>query len=493
MDNNYNNFNNHNNVGNSNNEGGYSSYNPYSQPQQNFSQAQQNFSQSQQGFSQDSNSQYGGSQYGSSQYGNSQNAGYQTTSASTQKKGAFAGFGVTLVKTVTIALVFGLVAGATGSAVLKLNGVVIEENQNKLESNGQADTQEEDTNKKNNSGTLQQTNTDVNTTVAIMDVSDIAENVMPSVVAISNKAEITYQSFWGQTYTQESESAGTGVIVSQDKHYIYIATNNHVVASADELTVQFSDGSIVTAEIKGTVASKDLAVVKVKLTDISNDTLGVIRVASLGDSNELEVGEAAIAIGNALGYGQSVTTGVISATGRSVTVSDPSTGGYVVNNNLIQTDAAINPGNSGGALLNVKGEVIGINSVKYADTSVEGIGYAIPINDAMLIIDKLINGQKIDESQSGYLGIQGKDSELGAYVHSVFPGSAAQKAGIEAGDIIIEFEGTEIATMSQLKELLSYHPAGDTVSFVILRPIGDGEYTKVGIDVILGDSSTIQQ
>lgn len=408
-----------------------------------------------------------------------------------EKKGPFAGFGVTLIKTVTIALVFGLVAGVAGSAVLQFSGITsgVFSDVNDEEENDSFKEKEEDDSDKG--GSLLQTNTDVQATVAIMDVSDIVENVMPSVVAISNKAEITYQGMWGQTYTQESESAGTGFLVEQDDEYIYIATNNHVVADATELTVQFSDGTTALAEIKGTVASKDLAVIKVALDDISADTLEVIRIATLGDSTEIEVGEAAIAIGNALGYGQSVTTGVISALGRSVSVSDSSTGTTVVNNNLIQTDAAINPGNSGGALLNVKGEVIGINSVKYADTDVEGIGYAIPINDAMLIIDKMIDGEKIDESQSGYLGIQGRDSSLGAYVHSVIPGSAAQKAGIEAGDIIIEFEGTTIATMSQLKELLTYYPAGEKVDFVILRPQGNDEYKEIEITVELADASIL--
>ena len=194
-----------------------------------------------------------------------------------------------------------------------------------------------------------------------------------------------------------------------------------------------------------------------------------------------------------MGYGQSVTTGVISAKGRSVTVQDASTGSYVVNNNLIQTDAAINPGNSGGALLNIDGEVIGINSVKYADTDVEGIGYAIPINDAMLIINKMIEGERIDESQSGYLGIQGQDSSLGAYVHSVLKGSAAEQAGIKAGDIIVGFEGYDIATMSQLKELLSYYPAGEKVEFEILRPGEGEEYSELTITVTLGDASIITQ
>ncbi len=459
MDDNFNNYNNQYN------------YNPYQNPEQ--------------GYQQNTNTQ---SSQGYSSYERT-----ERNATEPEKKGPFNGFGVTLIKTVTIALVFGLVAGVAGSAVLHFSGItlgIFSEAEDDKEDNASNDKDDESSDKTPTGG-LQQTNTDVQSTVAMMDVSDIVDNVMPCVVAISNKMEITYQGMWGQTYTQESESAGTGFLVEQDAEYIYIATNNHVVADATELTVQFSDGTTALAEIKGTVASKDLAVIKVALKDISADTMNVIRIASLGDSTEIEVGEAAIAIGNALGYGQSVTTGVISALGRSVSVVDSSTGTTVVNNNLIQTDAAINPGNSGGALLNIKGEVIGINSVKYADTDVEGIGYAIPINDAMLIIDKMIDGEKIDESQSGYLGIQGRDSSLGAYVHSVIPGSAAQKAGIKAGDIITEFEGTTIATMSQLKELLSYYPAGEKVDFVILRPQGNDEYKEIEITVELGDASIL--
>lgn len=412
-----------------------------------------------------------------------------------RKKGVFEGFGVTLVKTVSIALVFGLVAGAAGSVVLHFGGVnfgIVNEAENDKKEEQKTETDKDAYQKNDTDGTLQQTNTDM-TGVKAMDVSDIVENAMPCVVAINNMSQITYQSMFGQTYTQESQSAGTGFIVSQDEDYIYIATNNHVVADAKTLEVQFFDTSVVQAEIKGTVASKDLAVVKVSLKDISAETLKSIRVATLGDANELKVGEAAIAIGNALGYGQSVTVGFISATGRSVTVQDSTTGTYVVNNNLIQTDAAINPGNSGGALLNIKGEVIGINSVKYADTDVEGIGYAIPINDAMLVINKLIEGEKVDASQSGYLGIQGQDSNLGAYIYSVFSGSAAEQAGLKEGDIIIQFEGYDIATMSQLKELLSYYSAGEEVDFLILRPANEEEYTKMQITVTLGDASILPQ
>lgn len=459
MDNNYNNYNNSYN------------YNPYTNPEHGFENREQNNGYGYQSYEQ-------GTGYNTPPYG---------SNPKPKRKSAFEGFGVTLVKTVAIALVFGLVAGVTGSAVFQLNGIT----KDVFSEPADEESVTEEEFSQTIPGGLQQTSTDVQSTIAVMDVSDIVENVMPCVVAISNKAQITYQSFWGQKYTEESESAGTGVIVKQDDTYLYIATNNHVVAGASELTVQFCDTSTAVAEVKGTVASKDLAVIKVKVEDIKAETFQIIRVATLGDSNVLEVGESAIAIGNALGYGQSVTTGVISALGRSVTVSDTN-GTTIVNNNLIQTDAAINPGNSGGALLNVKGEVIGINSVKYADTDVEGIGYAIPISDAMLIINKLIDGEKIDETQSGYLGIQGQDNSLGAYVYYVFPGSAAEKAGIQEGDIIVEFEGTTIATMSQLKELLSYHPAGDQVEFVILRPVEE-EYQELNITVELGDASILPQ
>lgn len=433
--------------------------------------------------------------YRNSGYESSYESAYTTRQSERepQKKRAFAGFGVTLVKTVTIALIFGLVAGGTASAVLQFNGITpgIFSDADSDDANDKDDKKDNDDKDDQPSGSLQQTNTDVQTSVAVMDVSDIVNNVMPCVVAISNIGEVKYQGMWGQSYTQETESAGTGFLVEQDAEYIYIASNNHVVADAKELTVQFCDGTTAKAEIKGTVASKDLAVIKVALADIDGSTKSAIRIATLGDSTELEAGEPAIAIGNALGYGQSVTVGYISALGRSVSVQDSTTGTTVVNNNLIQTDAAINPGNSGGALLNIEGEVIGINSVKYADTDVEGIGYAIPINDAMLIIDKMIDGEKIDESQSGYLGIQGQDSSLGAYVYSIISGSAAEKAGIQAGDVIVEFEGTTIATMSQLKELLSYYPAGEKVEFVILRPQGNEEYKEIEITVELGDASIL--
>lgn len=428
-------------------------------------------------------------------------------------------FGTTIAKTIAIALIFGLVAGVAGIAVFSFGGEALglqveagDNQQNtrpdnkpsdknpifgELEDNTQADEDKDDSDEKEDAGNVQvdklpQTDTQENGMIALMDVSELVKKAMPCIVAITNTSEVHYQDLWGQHYSEKSESAGTGFIVEQDNKYLYIATNNHVVAGAKELVVQFADNSEAKAEIKGTVASKDLAVIKVALSDIKAETFEHIRVATLGDSNELQVGQGAIAIGNALGYGQSVTTGVVSALGRSVTVTDGTTGTKIVNNNLIQTDAAINPGNSGGALFNCAGEVIGINSVKYSDTSVEGIGYAIPISDAMLVIDKLISGQQIDESQSGYLGIQGVDSDYGVYVYKVIKGSAAEKAGLSVGDIIVAFEGNEISTMSQLKELLSYYPAGTEVTFGVLKAKGN-DYVEQEIKVVLGDASTIQQ
>ena len=410
-------------------------------------------------------------------------------------------FGRTVLKTIAIALIFGLVAGSVGIGVAHFGGNMLgtfadaDADGNKDDAAGTdedtsaGDTTETESEKFEN---IPETDTNNNSVVAIMDVSELVKDAMPCIVAITNTAETVVPGFWGQSQIQESISRGTGFIVEQDANYIYIATNNHVVEGAKVLTVQFSDNAEVKAEIKGQVASKDLAVIKVAWKDISAETRAAIRVATLGNSNTLEVGEGAIAIGNALGYGQSVTTGVVSALGRSVTVTDATTGTKIINNNLIQTDAAINPGNSGGALFNVKGEVIGINSVKYADTDVEGIGYAIPISDAMLVIDKLISGEQIDTVKAGYLGIQGVDSNYGVYVYKVFAGSAAERAGLHVGDIITKFEGNTISTMSQLKELISYYPAGEAVEFVILQAQGN-EYVEKKVTVVLGDASTIEQ
>lgn len=396
------------------------------------------------------------------------------------------GFGATLGKAAAVALVFGIVAGGVFTGIsyagTKALGIT-------SESSKEAGKKKSENT--SSSASVQQANT--GEAKDLSDVSAIAKEAMPSIVAITNTGTVSYQTFWG-IEEKQGESAGSGIIIKQDDDYLYIATNNHVVDGADSLTVQFVDNETVTCEVKGTDRSDDLAVVKVALADIKQETLNAIRIATLAETDSLEVGQGVIAIGNALGYGQSVTNGIISALERTVTVQDTQTGQSIVNNNMIQTNAAINPGNSGGALLNANGEVIGINSVKYSDTDVEGFGYAIPMSDAMPIIDQLITREKVEESQSAYLGIQGKDitSDLaatlnmpeGIYVLEVVSGSAADKAGIRQGDIITEFDGRTVGTMRELKELLSYYKADQKVEVKLNRM--DNGYEEQTIEVKLG-------
>lgn len=338
------------------------------------------------------------------------------------------------------------------------------------------------------------------------DVTEVVKKVMPSVVSVNNKY-IETTSFFGQQYNSEGEASGSGIIVGQNDSELLIATNNHVVESAEELTVQFTDGSQSQAQIKGTDADKDLAVIAVQLSDISSDTMSSISIATLGDSDALTVGEPVIAIGNALGYGQSVTTGVVSALNRAI-ASDGSqnvqTGTDTEVNTFIQTDAAINPGNSGGALLNIYGEVVGINSNKIGGSTVEGMGYAIPISDAKPIIENLMTKQtrlKVNEDSKGYLGITGIDvvaeySEIygmpqGVYVSSVTEGTGAAQAGLVKGDIITGLNGEEIKSMEELKNELSYYAAGTTVELTIMQGSPTGYQAKT-VQVTLG-SAPIQQ
>ncbi len=393
------------------------------------------------------------------------------------------GFGKQLAKCAALALVFGLVAGGVMTGVNYASGKILGTSNS---SNVQASLTTGD------DSTVKPTA--VSSSYVATDVSDIVDEVMPSIVAITNVSQTEYQSFWGQSKTYESTSCGSGIIVSQDNDYLYVATNNHVVEGANSLTVTFANDDTVSAEIKGTDPSTDLAVVKVALSSIKDDTMSAIKVATLGSTDALKVGESCIAIGNALGYGQSVTTGVISALNREVSVSDSSSNtNYTAE--LIQTDAAINPGNSGGALLNTAGEVIGINSVKYSDTSVEGIGYAIPMDTAKPIIEELITKEKVDESDSAYLGIAGVDvtsdvaktynMPTGVYVAQVTEGSAAEKAGIQKGDIITKFDGKDVTSMEELSYNMQYYAAGTTVDVVIARS-SNGQYEEQTISVTLG-------
>lgn len=337
--------------------------------------------------------------------------------------------------------------------------------------------------------------------VVTSDVSGIVENVMPSIVSITSMSVEEVQSFFGGTYQQQTEGAGTGIIIGQNDSELLIVTNNHVVEGSNTLTVTFNDESSVEANIKGTNSDYDVAVIAVPLEDISDDTMEAISVATLGDSTELKVGEPAIAIGNALGYGQSVTTGVISALDRSVSTTDSQTGQTVESSvKLIQTDAAINPGNSGGALVNANGEVVGINSSKLVGDSVEGVGYAIPISDVSDLIEQLMNQEtreKVAEADQGALGIRGisvsdafsEQLELpqGVYVSEVTSGGGAEAAGMSRGCIITAINGTSISSMEGLQEQLQYYAKGETVTLTIQVPQTTGDYQEQTLEVTLGE------
>lgn len=325
------------------------------------------------------------------------------------------------------------------------------------------------------------------------DIATIAKNSMPSVVSITNLGVEQVQDFFGGIREKEITSAGSGIIIAQTDDELLIVTNNHVVEGYESLTVSFIDEESVEANVKGTDANKDLAVIAVNLSDVKESTLDEIAVAQLGDSSKLQVGEPTIAIGNALGYGQSVTSGIVSATERTLD-------GY--EGNLIQTDAAINPGNSGGALLNANGEVIGINVAKVSDSTVEGMGYAIPSSDASDIIQELMNQKtkkKVDEAKQGFIGIQGYDVDenssqmynlpMGVYVAKVESGSPAKKAGITKGCIIVKFGGSTIESMEDLQGELQYYEAGEKVEVTISQPAANGEYKESTIELTLGKKS----
>lgn len=325
-------------------------------------------------------------------------------------------------------------------------------------------------------------------------VSDIAKNCMPSIVAITTKGIEEVRSMFG-TQQRESEGAGSGIIVGKNDTELLIATNNHVVSGAEEVSVCFDDSedSVVSAKVKGTDSSNDLAIVSVALSDISDDILSNIKIATIGDSSSVQVGDQVVAIGNALGYGQSVTTGIVSALDREVTIDN-------VTSKLIQTDAAINPGNSGGALLNMKGELIGINSAKYASAEVEGMGYAIPVATAQPILDNLMTRETRDvvsEDEAGYLGVSVQDvSEeassyygipSGAYLAAVEENGAAAKAGIKQGDIITKFDGLSFSSASELKSTIAYYKEGETVDVTYMRA-NNGEYEEHTVSVTLAKS-----
>ena len=332
----------------------------------------------------------------------------------------------------------------------------------------------------------------------VTDVTQVVEAVMPACVSITNNFTQTVQDFWGQTYSQDETASGSGIIIGENEQELLIVTNNHVVDSTEQLYVQFIDGETVEAQVKGTDASADLAVIAVKLDTIADSTKQEICIAKMGDSDSLKIGEPAIAIGNALGYGQSVTTGVISALNRKIESSNSEEG-----TSLIQTDAAINPGNSGGALLNMRGEVIGINSNKIGGSSIEGMGYAIPISTARPIIEDLMERQtrtKYSEEERGYLGISciNVTSDLsenfsmpqGIFVAQVYPGTGAEAAGLVRGNIVVAFDGVTVQSQEELTKQMQYYKAGESVEITIMVNSANG-YQQKNVTVTLSSYDQI--
>ena len=343
------------------------------------------------------------------------------------------------------------------------------------------------------------------TSKGTMDVTDIVKSAMPSIVSITSKSVQEVENYFGMfggrnsIQQQEVESAGSGIIIGKNDSELLIATNNHVIDGAETVSVSFVDNETYEATIKGTDSDKDLAVVAVPLSSISSDTMSKISVATIGDSSKLEVGEQVVAIGNALGYGQSVTTGIVSATNRTLDSEDSSEASYD-GISLIQTDAAINPGNSGGALLNMNGEVIGINSAKLASTEVEGMGYAIPISRVSDIIENLMNEQtrtKVAAEDQGTIGIkcldvssqiqQAYNMPAGIYISEVTSGGAAENAGLKSGYVLTSFDGHSITSTSELKSLLQYYSAGETVEVEVQVP-DNGSYETKTFSLTLGTS-----
>jgi serine protease Do len=392
---------------------------------------------------------------------------------------------------------FGLAASLVFIGVVKMSGVgktvasVSEETEvvDEAVSSEQETTIQESSNK-----TIPATN--VSQTQSAASISDIVEMCMPSIVSITNTSVEELRSMFG-TRQYETTSAGSGIIIGQNEEELLIATNNHVVSGSEELSVCFDDDEdkVVEAKVKGTDANNDLAIIAVKMDDLSDDIKSSISIATLGNSDELNVGDQVIAIGNALGYGQSVTTGIVSAKDREVTIDN-------VTAKLIQTDAAINPGNSGGALLNMNGEVIGINSSKFASTQVEGMGYAIPISTAQPILENLMSRETrdiVNEDEQGYLGISCQNvseeiSEMynipqGVYVLSTDEDGAAAQAGIQKGDIITTFDGISISDYNDLKDTLQYYQAGENVKLIIQRAGSNGGYQQMEIEITLGKST----
>lgn len=385
-------------------------------------------------------------------------------------------------------VLFGCVAGGTMAGVNALSTRMISESstQTSQETIGQVAQETQDS-----------TNASAQASIG-NDVSSIVEKAMPSVVAINNKMIYTQNNWLFGQQQYEVPSSGSGIIAGQNDTELLIITNNHVVEDSEELSVTFIDDQSVKAAVKGTDSDSDLAVIAVQLSDIPEETRKQIKAADLGDSDSLKLGQGVVAIGNALGQGQSVTVGYVSALNKKVTINN-------VERTLLQVDAAINPGNSGGALLNMNGEVIGINAAKYADTEVEGIGYAVPISQAKDIISDLMTKTTkvaVDEAEQGYLGIQLQniDSQMaqaygmpeGIYVYKIVAGGAASKSDLRERDIITKFDGEKVKNGDDLKKLLTYYKAGSTVTMTV-QSLENGSYVEREVQITLGSKSDMPQ
>ena len=399
------------------------------------------------------------------------------------------------------AMLFGTVAGGTMVGVNALSDQYRSEVLGQASDNiGSSLLGENEVNKEAQSNSVQQLNSSSknNSSEAGGSVSEIAKNAMPEVVSITNT--IRYQqygySIFGQSGEQEAAASGSGVIIGKNDSELLIVTNNHVVEDSTALSVQFVDGKSYDAEIKGTDSDVDLAVIAIPLSSISQDTLNSLSFAKYGDSDSISVGDQVVAIGNALGYGQSVTTGIISAKDRDISTKGGTESG------LLQTDAAINPGNSGGALLNMNGELIGINVAKYSDTTVEGMGYSIPSKKVKEIVEglsKRTTRAKVSQEEKGYIGIQGKtvDSSIseaynmpeGVYIFKLLTGEGIDNSALQEKDIITKFDGQSVASLEELSGLLSRYKAGEKVEVTVQRLSGKGEYEEKTVSVTLGKNS----
>ena len=460
--------------------------------------SQDNYNNSAYNSSSYSNNSYNNDNYNNSSYNNndSYSNNGQYSNASNNKKGN-GGTGRKMLITVACAVLFGIVAGVCFEAVHYVSDNVL--------GITASNTKKLGTTTDNGSDGSGKTTTSKSTSVpsvagTVTDVSGIVEQTMPAVVAITSTSEGTnYYDLFGQYYQQDQVGCGSGFIVGQNDKELLIATNNHVIDGAKTISVQFIDDEVYEATVKGTAASNDIAVIAVKLKDIKSATMDQIKIADLGSSENLKVGEMAIAIGNSLGYGQSVTVGYISAKDREITEEPDKNSGVVNKIKAIQTDAAINPGNSGGALLNLQGQVIGINSAKIADSSVEGVGYAIPISVATPIIDELMNKEELSDSEKGYLGVNVKtvteevsayNIPNGVYIAEISKGGAADKAGLKVGDIITCINNMEVTTKESLVEKVGGYRKGTEIEVTFQRS-NNGNYEEQKLTVKLQGAESL--